>query len=139
VWRSFTQPCSPCCHPLQVPRDHQQVSLSLLPPWHIYERTVAYYILSCACRQVYSSVKRLKGDLAKFQPNYLVCVPLVLSTLHDRILHSLHKMSAARRGLATWLIKVAEMHTRVRCPLAAFGTAMGCFRHRNQSLCLAFD
>ena len=27
-------------------------TLSLLPPWHIYERTVGYYIFSCGCKQV---------------------------------------------------------------------------------------
>ena len=27
-------------------------TLSLLPPWHIYERAVGYYIFSCGCKQV---------------------------------------------------------------------------------------
>ena len=27
-------------------------TLSLLPPWHIYERTVGYYIFSRGCKQV---------------------------------------------------------------------------------------
>ncbi len=27
-------------------------SLSLLPPWHIYERSCGYYLFSCACTQV---------------------------------------------------------------------------------------
>lgn len=27
-------------------------TLSLLPPWHIYERAVAYFLFSCACEQV---------------------------------------------------------------------------------------
>ena len=27
-------------------------TLSLLPPWHIYERSVGYYIFSRGCKQV---------------------------------------------------------------------------------------
>ena len=30
-------------------------TLSLLPPWHIYERAVGYYIFSCGCKQVLRS------------------------------------------------------------------------------------
>ena len=29
-------------------------SLSLLPPWHMYERACSYYMLRCACCQVSS-------------------------------------------------------------------------------------
>lgn len=31
-------------------------TLSLLPPWHIYERAVAYYLFSCACEQVSTKI-----------------------------------------------------------------------------------
>ena len=27
-------------------------ALALLPPWHIYERSCAYFLLSCGCQQV---------------------------------------------------------------------------------------
>ena len=90
------------------------MSLSLLPPWHIYERTVSYHILSRGARQVYSSVKRLKGDLTRVRPNYLVCVPLVLDTLHSRVMEKLQKMGAVRRVLALWLVSMAARHVRVR-------------------------
>ena len=29
-------------------------ALALLPPWHIYERSCAYFLLSCGCQQVRS-------------------------------------------------------------------------------------
>ena len=89
-------------------------SLSLLPPWHIYERTVSYYLLSQGARQVYSSVKRLKGDLTKFTPNYLVCVPLVLDTLHARVMGSLATKGGFLGALAQWLVARAQEHTQAR-------------------------
>jgi long-subunit acyl-CoA synthetase (AMP-forming) len=91
-----------------------QSTLSLLPPWHIYERSVAYYILSSGARQIYTSVPRLKADLALYKPNFVVCVPLVLATLYDRIIGTMKKMHAMRSSLAMWLIGVAETHVRVR-------------------------
>lgn len=60
-------------------------ALSLLPPWHIYERTVTYYILSSGVRLIYTNIKRFRDDLGRFPPAYFVCVPLVLDTLHSRV------------------------------------------------------
>lgn len=59
--------------------------LSLLPPWHIYERAVAYYIFSRGCRVVYSSVQTLKGDLKEFPSEVFVAVPLILETLQKQV------------------------------------------------------
>ena len=66
--------------------------LSLLPPWHIYERTAGYYIFDCGCRVVYSSVKTLRRDLTLYPPHAFVTVPLVLDTLYKRVSHAIiHK------------------------------------------------
>ena len=35
-----------------VPAKIGQTSLSLLPPWHIYERTASYFVLSHGLKQV---------------------------------------------------------------------------------------
>lgn len=37
--------------------------LSLLPPWHMYERSAEYFALSRGVSQVYTSVKSLKVEL----------------------------------------------------------------------------
>lgn len=37
--------------------------LSLLPPWHMYERSAEYFALSRGVSQVYTSVKTLKVQL----------------------------------------------------------------------------
>lgn len=37
-----------------------EVLLSLLPPWHMYERSAEYFCLASGARQVYSSVKTFK-------------------------------------------------------------------------------
>jgi long-subunit acyl-CoA synthetase (AMP-forming) len=93
-----------------------QTSLSLLPPWHIYERTVMYYLLSQGAKLVYSTIKRLKEDLATVKPDYLVCVPVLLDTLHVRIMTRLSKMHGLLKGLVLGLVSVAQAHVRVRRP-----------------------
>ena len=39
--------------------------LSILPPWHIYERSAGYFVLSRRANLVYTSVPRLAKDLPK--------------------------------------------------------------------------
>nr|GMD63084.1 probable acyl-activating enzyme 16, chloroplastic [Ipomoea batatas] len=56
--------------------------LSMLPPWHAYERAAEYFIFSLGCEQVYTTVKNLKEDLKRYQPQYLISVPLVYETLY---------------------------------------------------------
>ena len=74
-------------------------SLSLLPPWHIYERSCGYFIYSCGMKQVYTNIRRFREDLTKFPPQYFVCVPLVIDTLQTKVgsanLRSLYTMHAS--------------------------------------------
>lgn len=39
--------------------------VSVLPCWHIFERTAEYWMYSKGIHVVYSNVKNFKGDLAK--------------------------------------------------------------------------
>jgi long-chain acyl-CoA synthetase len=41
------------------------VSVSVLPCWHIFERTGEYWMYSKGIHTVYSNVKNFKSDLAK--------------------------------------------------------------------------
>ena len=91
-----------------------QRTLSLLPPWHIYERSVAYHVLSRGATQVYSNIRSFRDDLTVYTPDYLVCVPLVLETLRSRVLGTLKKASALRRTLAMSLLAAATAYTRAR-------------------------
>ena len=60
-------------------------SLSLLPPWHIYERSCGYFIYSRGMKQVYTNIRRFREDLTKFPPQFFVCVPLVIDTLQTKV------------------------------------------------------
>jgi long-chain acyl-CoA synthetase len=90
-------------------------TLSILPPWHIYERTVSYHILSRGSCQVYSTIRHFRDDLGTYPPDHLVCVPLVLDTLRSRVMATLKKeKSIIRKTLALTLLSVAIAYTRAQ-------------------------
>ena len=61
-----------------VPGD---VTISLLPVWHITERTFELWMASRGCTIVYSTIRTFKNDLAKHKPQWLVLVPRVLEKI----------------------------------------------------------
>ncbi|GKC88848.1 probable acyl-activating enzyme 16, chloroplastic [Tanacetum coccineum] len=60
--------------------------LSMLPPWHAYERACEYFILSSGTKQVYTTVKHLKGKClsrTQKQPSYIAAT---LDWLYARVI-----------------------------------------------------
>ncbi|CAI5486713.1 unnamed protein product [Closterium sp. Naga37s-1] len=90
--------------------DAGDVMLSLLPPWHMYERSCEYFLLSRGVQIIYSNVKSFKEDLIKHPPDYFVAVPLVFEVLYSGVQKKLAAASAARAAVAKFLIKVSSLH-----------------------------
>eukprot|EP01018_Ginkgo_biloba_P035948 Gb_31209 [translate_table: standard] len=84
--------------------------LSLLPPWHMYERSAEYFTLTRGIEQVYTNVKNLKEDLKQYPPNYLVSVPLVYELLYSGIQKQLLASAGARKFVAFTLINISMMY-----------------------------
>ncbi|XP_023748723.2 probable acyl-activating enzyme 16, chloroplastic [Lactuca sativa] len=81
--------------------------VSMLPPWHAYERAVEYLIFALGIEQVYTNVKYLKDDLRHYQPQYMISVPLVFETLYNGIQKQISTSSAIRKVIALSLIKIS--------------------------------
>ncbi|CAA3025938.1 probable acyl-activating enzyme 16, chloroplastic [Olea europaea subsp. europaea] len=81
--------------------------LSLLPPWHAYERACEYFIFTHGIEQVYTTIKNLKEDLQCYQPHYLISVPLVYETLYRGIQKQLSMSSAVRKLVSLLFLRIS--------------------------------
>lgn len=88
--------------------------LSVLPPWHAYERTSEYFIFTHGVEQIYTTVRNLKEDLRKYQPHYLIAVPLVYETLYSGIQKQLASSSAARKLVAFLFIRISMAYMEAK-------------------------
>jgi long-chain acyl-CoA synthetase len=59
--------------------------LSILPSWHIFERTAEYVALARGTTLVYSSVKRFAQDLETYSPTLVATVPRVWESLYSKV------------------------------------------------------
>lgn len=84
--------------------------LSLLPPWHMYERAAEYFTFTRGIEQVYTNVNYLKEDLKNFPPHYLVAVPLVYEILYSGIRKQLLASSSAKKFIAFTLINISMVY-----------------------------
>ncbi|KAH7684860.1 long-chain acyl-CoA synthetase protein [Dioscorea alata] len=97
-----------------VPAEPGDRFLSMLPSWHAYERACEYFIFTYGIEQVYTNVKKLKEDLKRYQPQYLISVPLVYETLYSSIQKQISSSSAARRFIALMLINVSLLYMEAK-------------------------
>ncbi|PON95488.1 2,3-dihydroxybenzoate-AMP ligase [Trema orientale] len=90
-----------------VPAEVGDRFLSMLPPWHAYERACEYFTFTYGVEQVYTTVRNLKEDLRHYQPEYIISVPLVYETLYSGIQKQISTSSTARKLIALTFIKAS--------------------------------
>ena len=79
--------------------------LSILQPWHAYERQVQMMGLSVGCCIYYSSVLALRGDLKTVRPTVMATVPELWVTLYKGVFKKIDAEKPAKRRLARWLVR----------------------------------
>lgn len=88
--------------------------LSLLPPWHIYERSCSYFVFYNGGKMTYTNIRKFRDDLTKYPPHHFVCVPLVLNTLYDKVMAKFKQESSARRTLISAFMSASTAYVRAR-------------------------
>mmetsp|Transcript_17209 Transcript_17209/g.37444 ORF Transcript_17209/g.37444 Transcript_17209/m.37444 type:complete len:787 (+) Transcript_17209:120-2480(+) len=88
--------------------------VSILPCWHIFERTAEYFVLARGGTLVYSNRRRFRDDLSRHKPNILVVVPRVLESLNSTIMSKVSQASKGKRTLfyAFLAISLAYVHAK---------------------------
>ena len=75
------------------------VVLSLLPTWHVFERTCEYFMLSFGVTQVYTNLRSVKNDLKKFQPHYMIGVPRIWESIYEGVQKQFREQPASKQKL----------------------------------------
>lgn len=97
--------------------------VSILPVWHITERTFELWMASRGCYTVYSSIRSFKNDLAKHKPEWMVLVPRVL----EKIAGGVQDKFSSGSPIVRTLVKVftATGNLKVKHSKIAHGLVVG--------------
>lgn len=96
---------------LVVPEDSY---LSLLPSWHMFERTVEYCVLSAGASIIYTDARRLRTDLRDVAPTLLAGVPRVWEILEQGVRGALHTRGAMARAVFGAGLGIGSRYRRAR-------------------------
>lgn len=89
-----------------------EVWLSILPTWHIFERAAELIALTNGCCTVYSGVKTFSSDLEEFRPTIVATVPRVWEALYDRVDSTLAKQSKVKHFIFRFLVRASASFNR---------------------------
>lgn len=95
-----------CGRILRFGRD--DVLLSLLPSWHMYERTMEYVALERGATMVYTDRRRMKEDFRTVRPTAFAAVPRVWEMVHDGIVGSVARLRGPRRALMQLVLRTCR-------------------------------
>jgi long-chain acyl-CoA synthetase len=85
-----------------------EVTVVMLPSWHVYERAFEYCGLTAGVCVVYSSAGRFASDLVAERPQVLISVPRVWESVYQKLIKALSEMPAAKRGLVMSFVKLNQ-------------------------------
>ncbi len=94
-----------------LPLDEKDRWLSILPVWHIFERTIEYIIMAQGCSMAYSkpTANHLLPDLALIKPTYMASVPRVWESIYNGIIKKMKAESRVKFALFTFFIAVGKV------------------------------
>ncbi len=88
--------------------------LSILPTWHVYERSVEYYILSQGCTQIYTNLRSVKKDLKEFKPTLMVGVPRLWESIYEGVQKQFREQPPSRQRLVQNLLSLSQRYIEAR-------------------------
>lgn len=90
------------------------IVLSILPSWHVYERTVEYFLLSQGCTQVYTNLRSVKRDLKEFKPHLMLGVPRLWESIYEGVQKQFREQPASKQRLINNLLAISSKYTQAR-------------------------
>ena len=86
-----------------------EVTVVMLPSWHVYERAFEYCAMTAGVTLVYSSAGRFSADLLAEKPQVLISVPRVWESVYQKMIKAFSEMPAGKRNLVLMFIKLNQI------------------------------
>jgi long-chain acyl-CoA synthetase len=85
--------------------------VSILPTWHMFERTIEYIVLDSGIELHYSSKRTVKADVLEIRPSFMVGVPRIWETFYRGVMGAVEKLPPRKRRIVDWALRGSrELH-----------------------------
>ena len=86
--------------------------LSILPIWHIYERTISYVTAITGCFTAITNKRDLKTDFTEEKPDIFISVPAIWINIYNTVMKNIDRKGFISKVFAKTLIKGSIRYTR---------------------------
>lgn len=86
--------------------------LTILPIWHIYERTISYVTAITGCFTAITNKRDLKKDFSEESPNIFISVPAIWINIYNTVMKNIERKGLFSKILAKTLIKCSIRYVR---------------------------
>lgn len=96
--------------PSLVHMTSDEVFLSILPPWHSFERTIEYAAFVAGSKICYTDRRRFKGDLLVYRPTFMASVPRLWETVYQGVIRAVERGGGLKKGMFEGAYAIASAH-----------------------------
>lgn len=96
--------------PKLIALNSDDVWVSILPAWHIFERAVEYLSIAYGCCIVYSTIKTFASDLEEFKPTLVATVPRLWESMYTKINNTLEKQDPKKAKIFKKLVSISTLY-----------------------------
>ncbi len=88
--------------------------LGILPTWHSLGRVAEYFVLSQGCTIVYTSIRHIKRDFAKYQPKFMIAVPRLWESIYEGVQKQFREQPKNKQKLVNTFLGISERYILAR-------------------------
>ena len=79
--------------------------LTILPIWHIYERTISYVTAITGCFTAITNKRYLKNDFTEEKPDIFISVPAIWVNIYNTVMKNIDRKNAFLKKFIKFIIK----------------------------------
>ena len=108
--RNFVQNVVANTPRLGVTPSNEEITIVMLPSWHVYERAFEFVCHYAALTIFYSSAGRFAVDLLEVKPHLIISVPRVWESIYQKTIRAISVMPVVKRNLIFMFIKINQLY-----------------------------
>ena len=84
--------------------------LSILPPWHIFERMVEYIAMASGASLAYTNIRTFAADMGLEKPTYIASVPRIWEGIYAKVMANMAKQPEKKQKIFHALVGVSKKY-----------------------------
>jgi long-chain acyl-CoA synthetase len=96
--------------------------LSILPPWHVFERMVEYVTLASGASTAYTNIRTFAEDMALEKPTFIGSVPRIWDGIYGKVMAKMEKEPEKKRKIFLLLVAISRKYVMAQKVLSGTDT-----------------